>query len=147
MDSSTPYGDVSARDVSCTHCEGTGEGIRYKSAQDIERALNICSTTQSQVYGVYLGVSEIGGCLSAAKVGRCINVRALQRGRNQGGANWWFIGFWPLQCKEETYEVEAELKRSLKAYRTPGAQGQRELYGMHHQRIYDEMCELLGDPL
>lgn len=147
MDSSTPYGDVSARELICTHCEGTGAGIEYKSAQQIEHALNLSSATQSQAYGVYLGVSEIDGHLSAAKVGRCINVRALQRGRNQGGANWWFIGFWPLQCKEETHEVEAELKAALKAYRTPGRQGQRELYGHNHQTIYDEMCNLLGDPL
>lgn len=147
MDSSTPYGDTSARDTLCTHCEGTGAGVEYKSAADIERTLNLSSATQSQAYGVYLGVSEINGHLSPAKVGRTINVRALQRGRNQGGANWWFIGFWPLSCKEETHEVEAELKRALRTYRTPGLQGQRELYGTNHQRIYDELCDILGDPL
>lgn len=147
MDSSTPYGDASAQDVRCTHCEGTGAGVAYKSAADIEAALQLTSSTQSQAYGVYLGVSEINGHLSAAKVGRTINVRALQRGRNQGGANWWFIGFWPLRSKEETYEVERELKLALKAHKTPGRQGQRELYGMHHQRIYDELCDILGNPL
>lgn len=147
MDSSTPYGDASARDVHCVHCEGTGAGVAYKSASDIESALHLNSATQSQAYGVYLGVSEINGHLSPAKVGRTINVRALQRGRNQGGANWWFIGFWPLRSKEETHEIEAQLKASLKAYRTPGRQGQRELYGYDHHRIFTEMCDMLGDPL
>ena len=101
--------------------------MKRASALELEKLLG---SRDSETYGIYIGFQQIADCIGPTKIGRTINVRALQRGRSQGGADWWFYAFWPLRSREETYSVEAELKKSLIAYKSKGNQNQQELYAL-----------------
>lgn len=98
----------------------------------------------SQTFGIYVGYQEIRGIIGPAKVGRTVNVQALQRGRSQGGANWWFYAWWPVCSRDETYAAEAKVKAALKEYRYTGAQGQRELYDLPLPDLVDKINAVLG---
>jgi hypothetical protein len=101
----------------------------------------------SETYGIYVGFQEIDGTLGPTKIGRAINVRALQRGRSQGGANWWFYAWWPLVNREETYSIEKLLKNNLSDYKIKGFQGQKELYSLTPYNATDLVSKLIGDPI
>lgn len=115
------------------------------SAKQIQSALN--NPAESECFGIYIGYQQIADVRGPTKIGRTINVKALQRGRNQGGADWWFAAFWPLDSKEQTYEVEHLLKQLLKDYRVAGSQGQRELYSLTPEQSIEKIAEMLGNPL
>ena len=97
------------------------------TADQIEQTLR---KRDSETFGIYMGVQEIKGTYADIKVGRTVNVKAIQRGRSQGGANWWFLYFWPLKDKEATHKAEAVLKPLLAQFKVKGTQGtgQTELY-------------------
>ena len=101
------------------------------------------SASTSVTFGVYVGFQEINGIKAMTKIGRTNNAAALSRGRNQGGANWWFAGFYPLPSNEETRVIEKIIKTELKPWNVTGQQGQIELY---HLSI-EEACELVEEIL
>jgi hypothetical protein len=115
------------------------------SAKQIEAALNY--PPESECFGIYVGYQQIQSTRGYTKIGRTINVRALQRGRNQGGADWWFAAFWPLESKAQTHSVESAISKSLKGYKQAGPQGQRELYNISPERAIELVTEILGEPL
>jgi hypothetical protein len=115
------------------------------SAKQIEAALN--HPPESECFGIYVGYQQIGFTRGYTKIGRTINVRALQRGRNQGGADWWFAAFWPLSSKAQTHEVESIISKELKKYKQVGPQGQRELYSISPELAIELITELLDEPL
>ena len=99
---------------------------------DIYKYFNLKST--DHLYGVYVGVQEIRKIYAPIKIGRCSNPHALQRGRSQGGANWWFITYYLLDNNDQTWEVERALKPALKEYSIKALQRQRELYSLTPQQ-------------
>jgi hypothetical protein len=109
-----------------TYLEGF---IHYMlTGYDIYHHLNLKHT--ASLFGIYIGKQEISGTWGPLKIGRCSNAVALQRGRSQGGANWWFFSYYVVPNRETTWVVEGESKPLLRAYRMDGAQRQRELYDM-----------------
>ena len=115
------------------------------SAKQIETAIS-CKH-ESEAFGIYVGYQAIGTVRGPTKIGRTINVRALQRGRNQGGADWWFAAFWPLETRAETYAIEATIKKALANHKTKGNQGQQELYDLSTEEAIALITEILGNPL
>jgi hypothetical protein len=115
------------------------------SAKQIEAAIS-CKH-ESEVFGIYVGFQAIGSVRGPTKIGRTINVRALQRGRNQGGADWWFAAFWPLGSRADTYTVEATIKKALANHKTKGSQGQQELYDLSTEAAIELITAILGSPL
>lgn len=111
------------------------------SAKDIEKAVN---ATDSQTFGLYIGYQEISGCIGPTKIGRTVNVKAIQRGRAQGGANWWFHSFWKLTNKEDTYKFEKIVKKALANYQFTGKQNQRELYELSLEDAHKKMTDIMG---
>lgn len=93
---------------------------------DIYQHLNLKST--DSLYGVYIGQQEIDGTWGPLKIGRCSNAHALQRGRCQGGANWWFLSYYVVPNLEVTWAVEGDAKEILHRYKIDAPQRQRELY-------------------
>jgi hypothetical protein len=91
--------------------------------------------SDSKTYAIYAGFQEIAGTRSHMKLGRCNNAAALQRGRAQGGANWWFVGFYPMSTNASTYIASKHIKESLAKLRVPGVQGQTELYSIKEIEI------------
>ena len=89
-----------------------------------ERAL----LSRDSLHAVYIGVNEIDGHLGPTKLGRTSNPYALQRGRNQGGANWWFCALWECSSRAQSWETERSLHTLLDQHRIVGPQRQRELY-------------------
>jgi len=110
-------------------------------ALDVERVLG---ANNSQTFGIYLGYQAIGACIGPTKIGRTINVRAIERGRSQGGADWWFHSFWPLSDRAETYKIEALVKKTLSEYKTKGGQNQTELYALSLEKAETLVSQLLG---
>ena len=110
-------------------------------ARDIEDLLGV---RDSNTFGIYIGYQAIGDCIGPTKIGRTINVKAIERGRSQGGADWWFHSFWPLADRAETYLMEAKLKAELKAHRTKGSQSQTELYALSLDSAETRVSQLLG---
>jgi hypothetical protein len=115
------------------------------SAKQIEAALS-CKH-ESEAFGLYVGFHAIGDVRGPTKIGRTINVRALQRGRNQGGADWWFAAFWPLDNRYATFAAESEIKTALVAYKMKGGQGQQELYDLSPEAAIALISSRLGNPL
>lgn len=114
-------------------------------AKTIERSIY---TKDSETFGIYVGFQEINGTIGPTKIGRTINVRALQRGRSQGGANWWFYAFWPLTNRQETYDVEKVIKKELSEFRFTGEQNQQELYDLSLSGATTLVSALIGaDPI
>lgn len=110
-------------------------------AKTIERCIY---TKDSETFGIYVGFQEIDGTIGPTKIGRTINVRALQRGRSQGGANWWFYSFWPLANRQETYDVEKLIKKELSDFRFKGEQNQQELYDLSPDGATTLISALIG---
>jgi hypothetical protein len=118
--------------------------MKLFTADQIEHTLR---KRDSETFGIYMGVQEIKGTYADIKVGRTVNVKAIQRGRSQGGANWWFLYFWPLKDKEATHKAEAALKPLLEQFKVKGTQGtgQTEIYSSDHQYdIYRMISSKLG---
>lgn len=102
----------------------------------------------SETFGIYVGFQEIAGTIGPTKIGRTVNVKAIQRGRSQGGANWWFYAFWNLANRQETYDAEKSIKKALSKFRYKGEQNQQELYNMSPNEAVDEVNAIIGkDPI
>ena len=92
--------------------------------------------------GVYVGTHEIAELHAPTKVGRSKNAQAIQRGRAQGGANWWFHAYFALPSNADTYLVESMWKQTHDIHRIVDTeQRQRELY---HYSV-DEAVDALQD--
>ena len=65
--------------------------------------------------GFYVGFNEINGVRAPTKTGVSANARAVQRGRAQGGANWWFESYFMLPSNVDTKEVKKEWTRQMKS--------------------------------
>jgi hypothetical protein len=115
--------------------------IKQFSASDIEKILGV---RDSETFGIYVGYQQIQNCIGPTKIGRTINVRALQRGRSQGGADWWFHSFWRVTDREQTYLVEKTLKKQLLGYSIAGNQNQKELYALELEEAESKISEILG---
>ena len=112
------------------------------TGHDIYSYLNLRSI--DDCYGVYVGVQEINEQLAPTKVGRSKNALAIQRGRAQGGANWWFCAYFQLPTNEDTYLVEREWRHQMSAIRiTKTPQRQRELYYFSPTEAVDELEQLI----
>lgn len=98
----------------------------------------------SDTFGIYVGFQEISGVIGPTKIGRTINVKALQRGRSQGGANWWFYAFWSLANKQETYELKKIIKKKLNKYKFEGEQKQQELYSIPPHVATSHIADIIG---
>ena len=97
------------------------------TGHEIHEYLDIGSKDDS--CGVYVGFQEINSYRAATKVGRSKNAQAIQRGRAQGGANWWFTAYFSLPDVDATHKVEREWKKLMKSQRIEKtAQRQTELY-------------------
>ena len=111
------------------------------TGHDIYSYLNLRSI--DDCYGVYVGVQEINEEYAPTKVGRSKNALAIQRGRAQGGANWWFCAYFQLPTNEDTYLVEREWRHQMRLMRIiKTTQRQRELYYLSPTEAVDEL-ELL----
>ena len=115
--------------------------MKASRARDIEILLG---ASDSQTFGVYIGYQAIGTCIGPTKIGRTVNVKAIERGRSQGGADWWFHSFWPLSDRALTYKIEALVKKTLSEYRTKGGQSQTELYSLSLAEAETRVSQLLG---
>ena len=112
------------------------------TGHDIHSYLGINSTQDS--IGVYVGYQEIDGIRAFTKVGRAKNAQALQRGRAQGGANWWFVAYFLLPTVADTNRVEREWKRQMKSQNvTKTLQHQTELYYFSPEDAADELESLI----
>lgn len=118
--------------------------IKQITAQQIEERLG---AKDSQTLGVYVGYQQIIDCIGPTKIGRTVNVRAIARGRSQGGADWWFHSFWPLADRAETYIVEKQLKKMLHSYKIKGTQTQTELYSLTPAQAEKHISEVLGESI
>ena len=63
--------------------------------------------------GVYVGFQEIDGLHAKTKIGRTFKAQPLQRGRAQGGANWWFYSYFLLPTNEDTRKVDRVMKKQF----------------------------------
>ena len=97
------------------------------TGHQIHQYLGLNSTQDS--FGVYTGFQEINGHRAETKVGRSKNAQAIQRGRAQGGANWWFASYFLLPDNSATREVEKTWKKQMKSQNIENClQKQTELY-------------------
>ena len=78
--------------------------------------------------GVYAGWQQIEQTKAPIKIGRSVNPVAIQRGRSQGGADWYFGCYYVLLDRQATLDVERQLKLKLSKYNKAGTQTQTELY-------------------
>jgi len=115
--------------------------MKASRARDIEAVLGV---SDSQTFGIYIGYQAIGTCIGPTKIGRTVNVKAIERGRSQGGADWWFHSFWPLSDRAETYKIESLVKKTLSEYKTKGGQSQTELYALTLAEAETRVSQLLG---
>lgn len=115
--------------------------IKAFRAKQVE---SIIERYDSNTYGIYIGYQAIGDCIGPTKIGRTINLKAIERGRAQGGADWWFHSFWLLDSRAETYSVESRIKASLKQYKIKGTQSQTELYSLSLAEAETLVSQLLG---
>ena len=102
--------------------------------------------SKQDCYGVYAGFQEIDGHQAQTKIGRSKNAQAIQRGRAQGGANWWFDSYFMLPTNIDTYIVEKEIKRTLDSQHIEKtAQRQTELYYLSPEDASNEIEGILRD--
>ena len=100
--------------------------------------------SKQDCYGVYAGFQEIDGHQAQTKIGRSKNAQAIQRGRAQGGANWWFDSYFMLPTNIDTYIVEKEIKRTLDSQHIEKtAQRQTELYYLSPEDASNEIEGIL----
>lgn len=112
------------------------------TGHEIHQYLGINSKQDS--HGVYVGFQEIDEHRAPTKVGRSKNAQAIQRGRAQGGANWWFAAYFLLPDKQTTQLVEREWKRQMKSQNiVKTEQRQTELYYLSPDDAVDELEALL----
>jgi hypothetical protein len=112
------------------------------TGHDIYHYLGLRST--DDCYGVYVGFQEINEQLAPTKVGRSKNAQAIQRGRAQGGANWWFVAYYQLPTNADTHLVEREWKQQMQSQRIKlTTQRQTELYYLSPDDAVDELEALL----
>ena len=108
----------------------------------IHEYLGIASGQDST--GVYVGFQEIDGLHAKTKLGRSKNAAAIQRGRQQGGANWWFYSYFLLPSNEDTWVVDREMKRQFKSQNIEKTlQNQTELYYLSPLDATNELEDLL----
>ena len=117
------------------------KALNMFSALDIEKFIN---KRDSETYGIYVGFQEINGIIGPTKVGRTVNAKAIQRGRAQGGANWWFYAWWTVRDRNDTYSLEKLVKKELVEYSIKGFQGQKELYSLTASETADLIERVLG---
>src|SRR6056300_483463 len=104
--------------------------------------LNLSS--KDDCFGVYVGVQEIRGHYAQTKIGRSRNAQAIQRGRQQGGANWWFHSYFLLPTYESTRLVDACIKKTFESQRIKSTeQRQTELYQFSLEDASRELEQLL----
>ena len=112
------------------------------TGHEIHKYLGIGSKDDS--CGVYVGFQEIDGHQAATKVGRSKNAQAIQRGRAQGGANWWFTTYFLLPDVDATHKVEREWKELMKSQRIEKtAQRQTELYYLSAKDAANELEQIV----
>jgi hypothetical protein len=112
------------------------------TGHEIHEYLGLNST--QDCHGVYAGFQEIDGHQAQTKIGRSKNAQAIQRGRAQGGANWWFNSYFMLPTKADTYMVEKEIRRTLDSQHIEKtAQRQTELYYLSPEDASDEIEGIL----
>lgn len=99
--------------------------------------------SDSKTFGIYAGFQEINKTHSHLKLGRCNNAAALSRGRSQGGANWWFVGFYPMPTNGSTYIAAKAIREQLSSYKVSGEQGQTELYRIALEEVDHHIVPLL----
>jgi hypothetical protein len=94
--------------------------------------------------GVYVGFQEIDGRHAKTKIGRSKNAAAIQRGRQQGGANWWFYSYFLLPTLLDTRLVDRALKRKFASHNIEKTeQSQTELYYWSPLDATNELEDLL----
>ena len=112
------------------------------TGHDIYSYLNLRST--ESCFGVYVGVQEINEEYAPTKVGRSKNALAIQRGRAQGGANWWFCAYFQLPTNEDTHLVERAWKQQFKSKHIKHTtQRQTELYSLSPTDAVDHLEALV----
>ena len=108
----------------------------------IHEYLGIKSDGES--FGVYVGFQEIDGHRARTKIGRSSKAQPLQRGRAQGGANWWFYSYFSLPTYEDTRLVDRVMKKQFKSQNIEKTlQNQTELYYWSPEEATNELEDLL----
>ena len=97
------------------------------------------------LYGVYAGWQQIEQTKAPIKIGRSVNPVAIQRGRSQGGADWYFGCYYVLPNKQATFDVEQLLKQRLSKYNKAGGQRQTELYTFGMPRAISQIEATLNE--
>ena len=112
------------------------------TGHDIHKYLGISSVEDS--HGVYVGFQQIGIHRAATKIGRSKNAQAIQRGRAQGGAEWWFAAYFELPNKAATQLIERQVKTVFKEWHIKGTQRQTELYDIDPNKAVLMLAELIA---
>tara|TARA_Y100001937_G_C7082016_1_gene313463 strand:+ start:605 stop:1012 length:408 start_codon:yes stop_codon:yes gene_type:complete len=94
-------------------------------------------------FGVYIGWQQIADHRAPLKIGRSKNAQAIQRGRAQGGADWWFGSYFLLPDNDATRIVERQIKALLKGYNIKGTQRQTELYSIDAEQARHQIKSIL----
>jgi len=113
------------------------------TGHDIHKYLGIGSTQDS--FGVYVGFQQIGEARSMTKIGRSKNAQAIQRGRAQGGAEWWFAAYFELPNNAATHQIEKLVKTVFKLLQVAGPQRQTELYDIEPDLAADMLQTIISD--
>ena len=112
------------------------------TGHEIHEYLGLTST--QDCHGVYAGFQEIDRHHAPTKIGRSKNAQAIQRGRAQGGANWWFVSYFLLPDKKSTQLVEKKIKETLRSQNIEKAtQRQTELYYLSPEDASDEIEQII----
>jgi len=112
------------------------------TGHDIHKYLGFNS--KQACFGVYTGFQEINGYHAPTKVGRSSNALAIQRGRSQGGANWWYSSYFLLPNRPSTYFIEKEWAKQMSTQRIENcAQRQTELYYLSPEDAADELESII----
>ena len=113
------------------------------TGHDIHKYLGISSVEDS--HGVYVGFQQIGQSRAPTKIGRSKNAQAIQRGRAQGGAEWWFAAYFELPNKAATQLIEKQVKTVFKEWHIKGTQRQTELYDIDADLAADMLEAIISD--
>ena len=112
------------------------------TGKEIHKYLGIRSDGESP--GVYVGFQEIDGHRARTKIGRSFKAQPIQRGRQQGGANWWFYSYFLLPSNEDTRKVDRIMKKQFKPQNIENTeQNQTELYYWSPEEATNELEDLL----